>query len=520
MRIIGKFWPWRAALIAAAALALGLRLYGLEAPGLSHDEAFSWRLTEYDFGEMSRRSGADVHPPFYYALLKAWTGVLGDSVAALRGLSVLLGTLTVLIVYVLVLEALQPLAALRVPEPCEREAASGPACSAVHKSGALFASLLLAVGPAQVAASQHARMYGLGVFLGALTAWLLLRACRSGPGYWLWWAAYGTAAGLFCYTHNYAFFTLFGQGLFVIGCLCFSRKPFMAKRGQLLIGFAYATLIAFILYLPWIPVLLEQIRQVKSNYWIEPVSLPLVERVLFTWATGLPFQGESTFWMFVVLFLLAIALVMWRQPRAGAFFLLQTATPLVLSVGLSLGSGRSIFLDHCLVFAQVALFAFMAVLWSALPGWIERAAVACLLLAASIAGLASYLDGLPTGTPALAQAAEFLRERAAPGAEVWTATAWDLNQLRYYLSQAGGPQLIVRCRQNPFPAEGHQVHIASLRAEDFVWDRPDQADYPERLWIVGAAAPPPGQWELVLDRTFFDGRASTQVALYKTKRPR
>jgi hypothetical protein len=503
MSKIAKSWPWKAALFAVVVLAVGLRLYGLEAPVLSHDEAFSWRLTEYDFGELSRRTGADVHPPLYYALLKAWTAIFGDSVLALRGLSVLFAVLALLTLYRLVIETLR------------EEKQDAP--DAVAKSGALFACLLLALAPAQIAAAQNARMYSLGVFLAALTAWLLLRAIRAEASYWLWWAAYGTTAGLFCYTHNYAFFTLFAQGLFLITWLCFSRKLTLKERGRVLAGFAYATLLAVILYFPWIAVLLEQIRQVKANYWIEPVNVSVVERVLFPWATGLPFQDEATFWIFSGLLVLAAVVVLWRRPQAGWFCLLQAGAPLVLSVGLSLISGRSIFLDHCLVFAQVALLAFLGVLWSALPGWPERGALGCLYVAMSVAGLTIYSEGRASAAPAVAQAAAWIHERVKPGDEVWTGSAWELNQFLFYLSRAGARDVKARCRQGPFPAEGHQVHIASLRAEDFLWDQGDIANHAERVWIVGTASPP-GKMELVLEKTFFDGRMTILLALYRRNR--
>ena len=37
----------------------------------------------------------NVHLPLYYLVLKVWMGVFGDSVAAIRGLSVACGALTV-----------------------------------------------------------------------------------------------------------------------------------------------------------------------------------------------------------------------------------------------------------------------------------------------------------------------------------------------------------------------------------------------------------------------------------------
>src|SRR6185437_16752126 len=85
--------------------AVALRCYHLADRSLWFDEAFCWRLMQFPFGEMIRRVGLDNHPPLYFILLYGWSGLFGDSVWALRSLSVLLGCLTILGVYLFVVEA-------------------------------------------------------------------------------------------------------------------------------------------------------------------------------------------------------------------------------------------------------------------------------------------------------------------------------------------------------------------------------------------------------------------------------
>jgi len=473
-------------------LAAGVRCYGLDAPILSHDESFSWRLTQYSASELWKRTAADVHPPLYYLCLKAWSEIFGESLWSLRGLSVLFGVLAVLVLYFVSLEVL------------EDQLDSAQKSWTTAHTGALFAALLLAVSSAQVEASRTARMYSLGVFLAALTAWLLWRACRAQHGRWYWWTAYGTAVALFCYTHNYAFFTLFGQGLFVLGSVLFSRRTTsMANAGKLLSGFSYAGLLAFVLYLPWIPALFEQARQVKLNYWIEQVNIRILERTLFTFGTGVPYDGYEPFsLLWLVLLAGAIVLAVWGSKNAACFFLLQAFAPLVLSAAVSLASGRSIFQERLFVFAQLSLIGFWGVVWSVMPGWLERLAFAVAVLLASSTAVATNLTYLDQRPAAVGEAARFLKTTVEAGDEVWTSGPWELNQLRYYLAQAGATDLKVRFR-HPRPGKGHMVHLSSVLDEEVIWTDTEPVQPPKRLWVAGNELVPGKQMRQVLSKELY-----------------
>jgi len=152
---------WAAAAMAAIALAgFAARAWRLALPGLTSDEAFSWRLTRYPAGEMLHRAALDVHPPLYYLTLKAWLIALGEAPAVLRGFSVLMGVVAIVLVFLLVQEA------------ARLEDGEG-------RPAALLAAALLALHATQVLQSRNARMYALGTVLSVLSAWLVLRARRA-----------------------------------------------------------------------------------------------------------------------------------------------------------------------------------------------------------------------------------------------------------------------------------------------------------------------------------------------------
>lgn len=130
-------------LLVILALALGLRLYRLDAQSLWNDEGTSVALAQRDLATITRNAANDIHPPLYYYLLHFWVGAAGISEFAVRALSAALGTLVVAATYALT-----------------RKLASAKA--------ALLAALIAAVSPFQVYYSQEARMYILAALVGLL----------------------------------------------------------------------------------------------------------------------------------------------------------------------------------------------------------------------------------------------------------------------------------------------------------------------------------------------------------------
>ncbi len=257
------------AVFITAALVRGM---GVADDYLTRDEAFSWRLIQYPVTEMLARTTDDVHPPLYYLLLKGWATVFGRSILALRGMSILLAFGTV------------PLLMATVREACAREA---PKQNGHHSNrptraacaGALLAAALFAVHTSQIYPARDARMYSLGVFLAVLTSWLLLRALRSERSDVKWWLAYGVAVGAFCHTHNYAFFTVAGQSVFVSGDLIRQlAKGQRSDASQQAQGFAMAGSLALAIYSPWVPALLHQVQDVREGYWIPEVNWQATQR--------------------------------------------------------------------------------------------------------------------------------------------------------------------------------------------------------------------------------------------------
>ena len=101
---------------------------------------------------MAALTAQDIHPPLYYALLHGWAALLGTGPTALRLLSVVVGVLTIPLLYLVARRMLSARAAL-------------------------LAAFLLTINPLHVYYSQEVRMYGLVALLSVAilaAAWRVL----------------------------------------------------------------------------------------------------------------------------------------------------------------------------------------------------------------------------------------------------------------------------------------------------------------------------------------------------------
>ncbi len=222
-------------------LALGLRLYRLDAQSLWYDEGFSVYLARMDLAEITARTAADIQPPLYYYLLHGWIGLVGQGEQALRSLSLLFGVLTVPLIYAVAWQIFR------------------------HRGAGLVAALLVAVSPLHLWYSQELRMYTLLTFLCLLSSYLLLlavtrarRAARLGGGVWaeaLLWLAFSLTTIAALYTHYFAFFVLAFQGIYVL--FVWISGEFRPTR--LAAGGVAAGGLALLAYLPWLPHLVTRL---------------------------------------------------------------------------------------------------------------------------------------------------------------------------------------------------------------------------------------------------------------------
>jgi hypothetical protein len=168
-----------AALIVAAA---AIRFSTLAIQSYWDDEAATVTIVKLGFWDMLRTiPKTESTPPLYYVLAWAWATVFGTSETALRSLSALFGTATVLVVYL----AAKQLSSRRV---------------------ALVATALVAFNPFLVWYSQEARSYALYTFLASVSFLFFVRFLRQPKSGFLW--SWAIASALALLSHYFAIFLI------------------------------------------------------------------------------------------------------------------------------------------------------------------------------------------------------------------------------------------------------------------------------------------------------------------------
>lgn len=180
--------PRRALLLLAAILVVagGLRFWRIDAQSLWYDEVITlaestgnywenealqrrnqWILPApaptslaqaKPLGETVRLLENQLHPPLYYAALRLWRELLGESAAAARALSALFSLAAVALVY----EAGRRL---------------------YGRESGLWAALIMAVAAPQIAFAQEVRSYALLTLAGAGAILAMVSLERSGPSW-------------------------------------------------------------------------------------------------------------------------------------------------------------------------------------------------------------------------------------------------------------------------------------------------------------------------------------------------
>lgn len=213
---------WSSAILLILCSALILRLWGLREKSLWLDESLGVLFAASKAREFFPLLSLDVHPPFYFILLRILI-FLSKNPVFWRLFSVVCGTASLAGFYF----------ALRIR---------------AHK-GALFLSLiLLSISPVMIHYSQEIRMYAFLVLLTTLAFWSCLFFAEK-PGL--------TGFVLFCFFAVLSIYTHYFAGVFIIGCLVFlawERGRFHRNLMQGAWDALRAGILIAVLYLPWMPV--------------------------------------------------------------------------------------------------------------------------------------------------------------------------------------------------------------------------------------------------------------------------
>jgi 4-amino-4-deoxy-L-arabinose transferase-like glycosyltransferase len=246
------------ALITLAGLALRLPSVG---DSLFGDELSAYYIVAgHSFGQVMHLlnyHSTELNPQLFFILAWASTKLFGLSSESLKLVSLLVGTATIPMVYLL-----------------GRRAAG-------ERVG-LVGAALAATCPFLIFYSTEARPYALMLFLVLGATLALLRALRTNG--WGWWLLYALCTCAAAYTH---FTSVFALGAVALWALI------TAPRARLRV--LAALVLAAVAYLPELPVLHKISKSPGTNLYqfLDPLSFHLVSRDLVRWAIGHPYLSVT-----------------------------------------------------------------------------------------------------------------------------------------------------------------------------------------------------------------------------------
>ncbi len=444
------------ALGAVGAVALVLRAGAAAVRAPWHDEYFTAWAAGLPWPDLLAALHVDSGPPLPYLLARMGALAGLEPLAAARGVSVLAGTLAVVL-------------------------AARAATRAWGRSAGALTGLLLATHPLAVAWSSEGRAYGL-LMLASAWAWARLdtvtREGRGGLGL-------GVAVALGCWSH--------GLGLVTAAAAAVAALFLPAARRRIAlvaIGAGLAT------HLPWVPIAAAQ--PTAATAWMCEAwrTLPLGERIAAPLRLLPPLApfGE---------YLDIPSAPRWAQAAAALAFIALLAaarrvrTPAVLTALPAAGLACLAWLGVPALYPGRAEAAYLAPLAGVLAAGAERRIVKALgavLVAAAcatdLAALRTWAAMPPRGEARLAAA---LRERMSDGGTIVVGGYWRLG-LWYHLDEARKRYEIVN------------VPAAAAAHPGWYQEEPGVDAASETDVLVPRLAPSPGRAAVVVS----PGLASTE----------
>ena len=239
-------------------LGLFLRVCYLGAESMWFDEVYSIGMSHLSpiniVKEIFRQH--ENNPPLYYVLLHYWIIIFGDSEFASRMLSVIPGSLSVLLIYKFGKELF-------------------------NKNAGLIAALIMAVSVFQIKYSQEARTYSLIVFLALLSNYFFFRLLSAHKFKFM--LGYILTSALLIYDHYYWVFYIAAQNIYV-----FSKLLVNVRGGWP--GFKWWILLQLTLVVISLPelIMLSGAYALRGGFWIERPNINAIVDPLLRFSGSIP----------------------------------------------------------------------------------------------------------------------------------------------------------------------------------------------------------------------------------------
>lgn len=301
-------------LLLAGVVMLGISVFLCFSGDIWYDELFTMGLAGQSLSELTAITAADVHPPFYYMIVKLFLGIFGAEGSGIE--QVVIAKLVSVLPFLL----------------CMLYAVTKIRKYFGMFSAGLYFFLLISM-PQMAEYTVEIRMYGYAFFFvtaGMLHAYELTEISpnkRKRAFQWIILTLYALAA---CYTH---YFACVAACMIYVYLLVEAWIGHCVKQriGPLLLSGA----VCASGYMPWlVTAVVSQVRTVKENYWIQPLSIRTLGgcvKFLFRPAMGQEMLSNAVAVILCLLYGLGFAVWIWRSVRIRGDW--QERRKLVFSAG-------------------------------------------------------------------------------------------------------------------------------------------------------------------------------------------
>lgn len=475
-------------------LAAVVRFYGLTAAAIWGDEGSSLLLSQRSFSEIWAHAAHDVHPPLYFMLLHGWIVCFGDGIFSIRTLSAIPGVITVgLGVWLVDLLA--------------------------TRRAAMLAGVLLALFPTAVRYSQEVRMYSLlGLLLIGATIALVywIRQPRRN-GYLVLYTLLMAAA---FYTHYFTALCVISHWLYlaVLRLWPDNRQRLIQRPAWWL-----ANLAIVLLYLPWVPNLIDLVQHMdalKANGdvgWEDPVTLSSLPSMIWSFLTQ-DDGGTLPRWLFfavpaALLAVIGVALARDRSVVRGSVLLaLFSLLPILLVFAVSFVS--PVFIERYLTAFALGLPMLVALAVDRLYAGFRVLALAILLLFIGVELVGVKNNASATPDEQFSVMVDYVNQHFAPGDQIVTGDMlWYLVYV-YYNRTDANPLLYTPPLADGASSRPNAYGFGTLMASDvYVDSLGDLLKRGGRVWLIGSAQMPdefpslPAGWQNLSEKRVGDVRA-------------
>jgi mannosyltransferase len=256
-----------------------LRFIRLDSESIWLDESLSIKQAQEEkYSDTLNLLKNDIHLPTYISILHFWIKLFGTSEFTTRFLSVIFGTLSTITIYFLA------------------------KCVFNEKIG-IISSIILTFSPILICYSQEARLYSMFVFLSIISFhsyYKLIKNINKQPSkkykktYYINLLTYFICNSFLIYTHLFAFIIIIIQNLYVL----YLYKTNIKKIAKWIIS----QILLFIVFIPWLPSLLNQLRKNNNTMWIDIPNIWTLRESFYE------FIGSKylTFFVIILVFLIYI----------------------------------------------------------------------------------------------------------------------------------------------------------------------------------------------------------------------